>query len=87
MKTRKIPMRTCIITKEKLEKKDLFRIVRTPEGKIIIDDTLKVNGRGCYLKKDISVINKAKLSKALDRGLEVQVPDNIYEELLNKINE
>ena len=53
---KKIPMRTCVVTREKLEKKDLLRVVRTPEGKVIVDDTLKSNGRGAYLKKDISVI-------------------------------
>lgn len=48
---KKIPMRTCVVTREKLEKKDLLRVVRTPEGKVIVDDTLKSNGRGAYLKK------------------------------------
>ncbi len=86
MKTRKIPMRSCVITKEKLEKKDLFRIVRTPEGKVIVDETLKANGRGAYLKKDVDVINKAKLNKILERHLEVKIPEEIYDELLSKLN-
>lgn len=86
MKIRKIPMRTCVITREKLEKKDLFRVVRTPDGDIIVDDTLKANGRGAYLKKDKSVIEKARDSKALERHLEISIPDSIYEELLNKLN-
>lgn len=86
MKTKKIPMRTCVITKEKLEKKDLFRIVRTPEGEVIIDESLKANGRGAYLKKDKSVIDKAQKTKALERHLEVQIPDEIYIELINKLN-
>lgn len=85
MKTKKIPMRSCVVTKECLEKKDLIRIVRTPEGNIIIDETGKSNGRGAYLKKDISVINKAKTSKILERHLETKIPDNIYEELINII--
>ena len=86
MKTKKIPMRTCVVTKEKCEKKDLLRVVRTPSGEVIVDDTLKANGRGAYLKKDKNVIEKAKSSKILEKHLEVQISDEIYEELLNKIN-
>ena len=79
---KKIPMRSCLITKEKLPKKDLIRIVRTPEGTVIIDEIGKANGRGAYLKKDIEVINKAKNNKVLERVLEVKVPDSIYDELI-----
>ena len=86
MKPKKIPMRTCVVTHEKLEKKDLFRVVRTPEGNVIVDDSLKANGRGAYLKKDIDTIEKAKKSKILDKNLEVTIPEDIYEELKNKIN-
>ena len=82
---KKIPMRTCVVTREKLEKKDLLRVVRTPEGKVIVDDTLKSNGRDAYLKKDISVIEKAKTSKILDKHLEVSVPFNIYEDLKERV--
>lgn len=82
---KKIPMRSCLITKEKLPKKDLIRIVRTPEGTVIIDEIGKANGRGAYLKKDIEVINKAKNNKVLERVLEVKVPDNIYDELIEKL--
>lgn len=81
MKVKKIPMRSCIVTKEKYPKKELIRIVRTPEGEIIIDEIGKANGRGAYLKKDIEVINKAQNTKILNRVLEVEVPENIYEEL------
>ena len=82
---KKIPMRTCVVTREKLEKKDLLRVVRTPEGNVIVDDTLKSNGRSAYLKKDISVIEKAKTSKILDKHLEVPVPLNIYEDLKERV--
>ena len=80
MKQKKIPMRSCVITREKLPKKELIRVVRTPEGNIIIDESGKSNGRGAYLKRDLEVIAKAKKSKVLNRILEVEVPDNIYEE-------
>ncbi|HIS86575.1 MAG TPA: YlxR family protein [Candidatus Caccenecus avistercoris] len=83
MKAKKIPMRTCVITKEKCEKRDLLRIVRTPDGSVIIDPTGKANGRGAYLKKDIEVIKKAEKSKILERVLEVEVPISVYEEAIN----
>ena len=60
MKTRKIPMRTCVVTKEKYEKRELIRIVRTPEGNVEIDSHGKKNGKGAYLKLSTEVIEKAK---------------------------
>ena len=82
---KKIPLRTCVITKEKLEKKDLLRVVRTPDGNVIYDFLGKQNGKGAYLKKDLSVIEKAQKSKALDRLLEVKVPDEIYDILKKEV--
>lgn len=78
---KKIPLRTCVITKEKLPKQELIRVVRTPEGTVQIDLTGKMNGRGAYLKKDIEVFKKAQKSKSLNRILEVEVKDEIFEEL------
>ncbi len=85
MKVKKIPMRTCVVTHEKCEKKDLLRVVRNNEGNVFVDDTLKANGRGAYLKKDATVIEKARASKVLERHLEVKIDDSIYDELLTKI--
>lgn len=85
MKQKKVPMRTCVVTKEQALKKDLIRVVRTPEGNIILDVTGKANGKGAYLKRDLEVVEKAKKSKALDRALAVSVPDDIYEELKKEI--
>ncbi len=81
MKTRKIPMRMCVVTREKLPKGELIRVVRTPEGKVIIDESGKANGRGAYLKKDKDVFLKAQKSKILNRVLEVEVPDKVFEDL------
>ena len=78
-------LRSCALTHEKLEKKELLRIVRDKEGNVFVDDTYKANGRGCYLKKDREVIIKAQKSKILDRNLNVEVDNNIYEELLKRI--
>lgn len=81
---KKIPCRTCVVTREKFPKKELIRVVRTPEGEIIIDLTGKANGRGAYLKKELTVFEKAKKTKVLEKHLEVEIPDSIYEQL--KIN-
>ena len=86
MKVRKIPMRTCVVTKEQCAKKELVRVVRNNEGVVSVDTTGKAPGRGAYLKLDKEVILKAKKTKALDNKLEVVVPDEIYEELLSLIN-
>ena len=85
MKVKKIPMRTCVVTGEKCEKKDLLRVVRNNEGVVFVDDTLKANGRGAYLKKDASVIEKARKTKVIEKHLEVKIDDSIYDELLTKI--
>ncbi len=82
---KKIPMRSCVVTHEKLEKKDLFRIVRNNNQEVFIDDSYKANGRGAYLKKDKSVIEKAQKSKILDRSLNIKVSDDIYNELINRL--
>ena len=87
MKTRKIPMRTCVVTREKCEKKELVRVVRTPEGTVEVDTTGKKNGKGAYLKLSSLVIQKARKNKALDRALEVEVPELIYEELESMLKE
>ena len=81
MKVKKIPMRSCVITKEKLPKKELIRVVKTPEQTVVVDLTGKVNGRGAYLKKDLTVFEKAQKNKILDKSLEIEVKDEVYDEL------
>ena len=85
MKQKKIPMRTCVVSHEKLMKKDLLRVVKNNTGEVFVDDTLKANGRGAYLKKDKDVIEKARTSKILERHLEIKIDNSIYDELLTKI--
>lgn len=87
MKQRKIPMRTCVVTKEKYPKSELIRVVRDNLGNISIDLTGKKNGRGAYLKKDIDVINKAFSGKILERYLEALIPQEIYDELCKIVND
>lgn len=78
---KKIPMRTCVITGEKLPKKELIRVVRTTDGNVVIDVSGKINGRGAYLKRDIATFEKAQKSKILNKKLEVEIQDEIYEDL------
>lgn len=84
MKIKKTPMRSCVISREKLPKNELVRVVRTPEGNVIIDETGKANGRGAYLKKDKEIFEKAKKTKVLNKMLEVEITDEVYEQL-NKL--
>lgn len=85
MKQKKIPMRTCVVTKEKYPKKELVRIVRTPENEVKVDTTGRMNGHGAYMKLDRDVIIKAQSTKVLDRTLKVIVPNEVYEELLEML--
>ena len=84
MKTKKIPMRMCVVTREKWPKKDLIRIVHY-ENNIFVDETGKQNGKGCYLKKDKDVIELARKKKILNHIFETEVSDEIYDDLLKLI--
>lgn len=81
MKVKKIPLRTCVVTKEALPKMELLRIVRTPEGEVKADLSGKLNGRGAYIKKDLAVLEKAKKSKILETRLECSIDENVYDEI------
>ncbi len=82
---KKIPMRMCVVTRERLPKNELIRVVKSEDG-VIVDESGRVNGHGVYLKLDENVINEAKKKGILKRALECDVPDEIYDELLNKVN-
>ncbi|MBQ9037434.1 MAG: YlxR family protein [Erysipelotrichaceae bacterium] len=78
---RKIPMRKCVVSNERFPKNELIRIVKTPEGEVVVDPSGKKNGHGAYLRKDKTVFETARKKKILDRYLETEVPDSVYEEL------
>lgn len=82
MKKRKIPMRKCVATQEMKPKKELFRIVRTPEGEVVFDPTGKKSGRGTYLSKDKEAIERARKHNILAKHLNAEVDDEVYETLL-----
>ncbi|MBR2787644.1 MAG: YlxR family protein [Erysipelotrichaceae bacterium] len=83
---KKIPMRRCLATNESFPKKELLRIVRTPEGEIKVDQTGKLNGKGAYLSKSNEALEIAKNRKVFDRALETEVPQEVYEEISRIIN-
>ena len=78
MKVKKIPQRTCVVTQEKCDKKDLIRVVKTPLNEVVIDLSGKINGRGAYLKKDLEVIEKAISDLYMDRAKGILSNDDFY---------
>lgn len=82
---RKIPLRKCVVTQERLPKKELLRIVKNNEGKVFVDMSSKANGRGAYIKKDINVLQLAIKNKSLARALECEIPENVYDEIKKAI--
>lgn len=67
---KKVPMRMCVACREMKPKKELIRVVRTPEGDVVADETGRKNGRGAYLCRSEACLNKALKTRALDRALE-----------------
>lgn len=80
-KTKKTPMRMCSGCREMKPKKELVRVVRTPEGDVRADFTGKLSGRGAYVCKNAECIAKCKKTKALSRALDTAVPDEIFAEI------
>lgn len=72
------PLRTCLVTREKLPKEQLLRVVKTKDDTIIFDPTGKMNGRGAYIKKDIDIIKKAQQKKILSRHFDTNIPVEFY---------
>ena len=87
MKTRKVPMRMCVGCREMKPKKELIRVVKSPEGAISLDFRGKAPGRGAYLCPDGVCLKKAMKSKALERAFELTIPQEIYEDLVAKMEE
>ncbi len=78
---KKIPERKCLGCAERRPKNELIRVVRTPEGEILIDKTGKKSGRGAYLCPKLACFNKARKAKRFESALEVEIPAEIYEKL------
>ena len=78
---KKIPMRQCTGCRAKKEKRELIRVVRSPEGEISLDFRGKKPGRGAYLCREAACLAKARKSRALERALETEIPDEVYDAL------
>ena len=78
---KKVPLRKCVATGDQLPKKELIRVVKNKEGQVFVDPTGKMNGRGAYLKKSLEAIEIAQKKAILKRSLEIDIPNEIYEEL------
>ncbi len=87
MTTKKIPLRRCAGCNEQKSKKEFVRVVRTPEGQIILDDTGKANGRGVYLCPDVKCLQKAKKAKRLEKSLDVAIPEEIWKSLEERLGQ
>lgn len=84
---KKIPMRQCVGCREMKPKKELIRVVKSPEGAISLDFRGKAPGRGAYLCPDPACLKRAVKSKALERAFEIPIPQEIYDSLLAKMEE
>ena len=85
MKPRKIPMRMCVGCREMKEKRDLIRIVRTPEGEAVLDPTGKRSGRGAYVCRNPECLRRAIRQKQLERQLEISLTPEITEALTDEM--
>ena len=86
MKQKKIPMRKCTGCGEQKPKKELVRVVKTPDGEILLDLTGKASGRGAYICNSAECLKKARKSKRIDRTFEMTIPDEIYEQMEEEIS-
>lgn len=80
-KVKKFPQRQCVGCREMKNKKDLIRVVKSPEGEISLDFGGKKPGRGAYVCRDVACLKKARKSRALERALEVMIPPEVYDAL------
>ncbi|MBQ3602127.1 MAG: YlxR family protein [Lachnospiraceae bacterium] len=86
MTKRKIPSRQCVGCGEMKSKKELIRVIKTPEEEIVLDATGKKNGRGAYICHSLECFQKAKKSKAFERSLKMSIPIQVYDELEKELN-
>ncbi|WP_090926081.1 RNase P modulator RnpM [Salibacterium qingdaonense] len=84
MAKKKKPIRKCIVTGSTAEKKELIRVVRSPEGEVFVDPGGKKNGRGAYLTNNDECFLEAKRKDALSRHLNIKVTEEDYDRLLEE---
>ena len=82
---KKIPQRQCMGCRERKNKKDMIRVVRETSGNVTLDFSGKLNGRGAYVCPDPECLKKAQRSKALERCLEVAIPQEVYDLMVREM--
>lgn len=86
MQQRKIPLRKCTGCGEMKPKKELVRVVKTPEDEILIDLTGRKNGRGAYICRDVECLKKARKSKRIEKSFQCSIPDEVYDKMEEELN-
>ena len=84
---KKIPMRMCVGCGEMKGKKEMMRVLKTPEGPIVLDMTGRKNGRGAYLCRNLDCLKKAEKNKGLERSFKMNIPDEVYQNLEQEFGE
>ena len=87
LKQRKIPMRMCVGCREMIPKKELLRVVKSPEGVISFDPVGKAPGRGAYICRKTECLDKARKIRALERQLECAISDEVFDQLARQLGE
>ncbi len=80
-------MRQCIGCQEMKSKKEMIRVIRTPEGEICIDATGRKNGRGAYICHNMDCLKKAEKNHGIERSLKMQIPEDVYSRLEEEMND
>ena len=86
-KPRKIPMRMCVGCREMKPKKELIRVVRSPEGEISLDTTGKKSGRGAYVCPNAECLRLARKSRKLEKSFSCRISDEVYDNMERELNE
>lgn len=86
-KKKKTPERRCVGCGESKDKRELIRVLRTPDGEVCLDATGKKSGRGAYICHSLSCFKKARKSKRIETSLNVSIPEDIYEKLESELSE
>ena len=80
-KQRKVPERQCLGCNAHKPKRELLRVVRTPEGEIVLDFTGKKSGRGAYICRDVKCLRRARKSRRIENSLQVSIPEQVYDNM------
>lgn len=87
MKQKKLPLRKCLGCGESKPKKELVRVVKSPEGEISLDLSGKKPGRGAYICRNVNCLLKAKKAKRIERAFECAIPDSIYNSMESELSD